>query len=186
MRFDKHSHLAGRHATLSASSYAWMNYDIDKLEKQFRASRAAQRGTELHALAKELIRLKQTLEDTGQTLNSYVNDAIGFRMEPEQVLFYSDNAYGTPDAISFRDNFLRVHDLKTGITETSFGQLEVYAAFFCLEYHHKPFELAGMEFRIYQNDITEVVEGDPDTITHIMETIKMFDKFLSKWRMEEE
>lgn len=185
MRFAKHSHLAGRHATLSASQYHWMNYDMDKLERIFAAQLAAARGTALHELAKNMIELGVKLEDTEQTLNMYVNDAIGFRMTPEQVLFYSDNAFGTADTLCFRDNLLRIHDLKTGLIPGSVHQLEVYAAFFCLEYRMRPFEIQ-MEFRIYQNDKIDIYEGDPDKITHIMETIKSFDKKISAMRMEAE
>jgi hypothetical protein len=112
-----------------------------------------------------------------------VNDSIGFRMTPEQVLFYSSNCFGTADALSFRDKLLRVHDLKTGITQSSFRQLEIYAAIFCLEYRMKPFEIE-MEFRIYQNDDIKVMEGDPDVIVHIMDRIVTFDRRITEMRLE--
>jgi hypothetical protein len=113
----------------------------------------------------------------------YVNDALGYRMASEQVLYYSENCFGTPDAISFRRNQLRIHDLKTGVTPTSERQLEVYAALFCLEYKYKPFDIA-IELRIYQNDEVRVYEADPDDITHIMDRIVTFDKRISDIRME--
>lgn len=185
MRFNSHSHLANTHARLSPSTHAWTNYDLDKIEAVYRASKAAQHGQELHEFAAMCIRLNQPLEDTGQTLNTYVNEAIGFRMTPEQVLFYSMNAFGTADAISFRDNFLRIHDLKTGLAETSVRQLETYAALFCLEYGHNPFNFEGMEFRIYQSDDTKIYIGDPHIVTQIMETIKLFSAHLDKLRLEE-
>lgn len=186
MRFNQHSHLAGTHATLSASQNAWTNYDIDKLEVMYRARLAAQHGTELHEFAAQCIRLRQPLAPTRQTLNMYVNDAIGFLMWPEQVLYYSLDAYSTADAISDYDDFLRIHDLKTGLIDASVRQLEVNAAHFCLEYDKDPFKLKGMEFRIYQNDDFKAFAGDPHTITQIMETTKIFSAHVAKLRAEVE
>jgi hypothetical protein len=162
-----------------------VNYDDEKLDRVFLASMAAQRGTELHALAAELIRLGVKLPSSKRTLNMYVNDALGYRMTPEQVLFYSENAFGTPDAISFRRNVLRIHDLKTGVTATSERQLEVYAALFCLEYSYKPFDM-DIELRIYQSDEVRVYVADPDDITHIMDRIVNADKRITALRKEAE
>lgn len=145
---------------------------------------AAKRGTDLHELAHQAIRLGVKLPRNVKTLNMYVNDALGFRMSPEQPLYYSDNCFGTPDAIAFRRNFLRIHDLKTGITQTSERQLEVYAALFCLEYRVKPVEIQT-ELRIYQNDEVRIYDADPDTITHIMDKIVTFDKKITQLRMED-
>lgn len=196
MHFNSHYNLvrAGGHAFLSPSKYAWMNYDEDKLDRVFAASLAAAKGDRLHKLAHDCIREGVKLQGK-KTLALYVNDAIGFRMTPEQVLFYSDNAWGTADAIAFRKEkkdeafVLRIHDLKTGINPASVHQLEVYAALFFLEYgialKLTPFEV-DMEFRIYQNDEVQVYEGDPDTVVHIMETIKSFDKRITAMRLEAE
>jgi hypothetical protein len=184
MIFNTHSRLEGQHAFLSASSYHWINYDEDKIDRVFAASIAARRGSELHALAHHLIRLGVKLEESPKTLNQYVNDAIGFHMLPEQILYYSDNAFGTADAISFRNNILRISDLKTGVTPAHVHQLEVYAAFFCLEYRYKPFDIP-MEFRIYQSDEIREYEGDPDVIMHIMDKIVTFDKRITEMRLEE-
>lgn len=184
MLFNKHSNLAGAHAFLSASKFHWIRYDDDKLERMFRTAIAAQRGSELHDLACKLIRLGVKLPDTGQTLNEYVNDAIGYRMQPEQVLYYSPNCYGTADAISFRNSKLRISDLKTGITQSSMDQLQVYTALFCLEYNYKPFEL-DIELRIYQNDSVKLFVPDPVDISTIIEQIKHFNKLVNSL-MEEE
>lgn len=175
MIFNTHLNLAGRHAFLSASKHHWTNYDDDKLERVFLAAKAAQRGTELHTFASDAIRLGIKLPRSQTTINMYVNDAIGYRMTPEQTLYYSDNCFGHADAISFRRNLLRIHDLKTGIIKTSVRQLEVYAALFCLEYRFKPFEI-NTELRIYQNDEVTIYEPDPDVLTHIMSKIITFDK----------
>lgn len=184
MIFNKHSALAGHHAFLSASKYHWVHYSEDKIARSYEVHKAAQRGTDLHALASEMIRLGVRLEDNAQTLNQYVNDALGFRMMPEQTLFVSINCFGTPDAISFRNNMLRVHDLKTGITQTSFLQLEVYCAMFCMEYKYRPHDI-DMELRIYQNDAVRVEVGDPDKIAHIIDRIKVADEILNEMRKEE-
>jgi hypothetical protein len=161
-----------------------VNYDDEKLDARFVTAWAAQRGTELHALANNLIRLGVKLPEIKKTLNLYVNDAIGYRMSPEQTLYYSINCFGTTDAIAFRNNFLRIHDLKTGTVKTSVTQLLVYAALFCLEYHYKPTELAGIEVRIYQNNQILIYEGDIDAITHIMAKIIAFDKRIELLRKE--
>ena len=183
MDFNRHLLLEGRHAFLSASTYHWIRYSDEKLIDTFINAKAKQRGTELHALAHDLIRLGVKLPSTKKTLNQYVNDAIGFRMTPEQMLVYSDNAFGTADAISFRKNFLRIHDLKTGVTSASFDQLEIYAAFFCLEYNVRPFDIS-MELRLYQDDECSVLVPDPDSITHIMDRVITFDKLIEKTKSE--
>jgi len=135
---------------------------------------AAKRGTDLHALAHEAIRLGIKLSKTNQALSTYVNDAITYKMTCEQTLFYSTNCFGTADTISFRRNKLRIHDLKTGITATSEKQLEVYAALFCLEYGVDPSTI-GIELRIYQRDEIRIFEPNPEIIYSIMDTIVEFD-----------
>ena len=116
------------------------------------------------------------------TLIDYVNDSIGFRMSPEIVLFYSDNFYGTCDAISWNNYILRISDLKTGVTPASFMQLENYAAFFCLDYKVKPNEIKKLEFRIYQNNEINIAEPDPEIIFPIIEQIVDFNKALLDFR----
>lgn len=183
MLFNKHSNLIGQHAFLSPSKYHWINYDDEKLDATFISALAAKRGTELHAFAHEAIRLGIKLPASKKTLNMYVNDAIGYRMTPEQILYYSENAFGSSDTIAFRRGTLRIHDLKTGVTPCSVHQLEVYAALFCLEYRYKPFEIQT-ELRIYQNDEVRVYDADPDVITHIMDKIVTFDKRINQIRLE--
>lgn len=113
----------------------------------------------------------------------YVNDAIAYKMAVEQSLYYSDNCFGTADAISFRRRKLRIHDLKTGITSTSFSQLEVYAALFCLEYSHSPYEI-DIELRIYQNDKVLVHDANPDDILFVMNKIVDFDSKIEMLKEE--
>ena len=129
--------------------------------------------------------LGQKLPKSQKTLNMYVNDAIGFKMQPEQVLYYSDNCFGTADAIIFRNNLLRIHDLKTGVTKAHMEQLEIYAALFCLEYNMKPGEI-DIELRIYQNNEIVVHHPTADDILPIMDKIITFDKIIDKLKMEGE
>jgi hypothetical protein len=136
---------------------------------------AARRGTDIHAFAHEAIRLGIKLSRSNQSLSTYVQDAIGYKMITEQMLFYSENCFGTADTISFRRNKLRIHDLKTGITATSERQLEVYAALFCLEYGASPFDIE-IELRIYQRDEIRIFDSVPELILEIMEKIIDFDQ----------
>lgn len=184
MNFNKHSQLEGQHAFLSASKYSWLNYDEAKLASAYDAFMAIQRGTELHDLARRCIELGVRLPRNRQTLNLYVNDAIGYKMTPEQVLCYSRNCFGTADAIAFRDGYLRIHDLKTGASPTKMDQLEIYAALFCLEYSYKPNEI-DTELRIYQSENVVVHNPEPDRILDIMDKIVLFDKRIEKMRQEE-
>lgn len=179
MKFNQHYNLEGCHAFLGASKYHWINYDETKLEETYKRYLATQRGTRLHEFAKECIELGVKLQRSKKTLNMYVNDAIGYKMTPEQVLYFSDNCFGTADAISFRNNLLRIHDLKTGEIPAHMEQLEVYAALFCLEYHMQPSKI-GMELRIYQNDEIIIHQPTVEDIAPIMDKIITFDKRLQE------
>lgn len=179
MKFNQHYNLEGCHAFLGASKYHWINYDETKLEETYKRYLATQRGTRLHEFAKECIELGVKLQRSKKTLNMYVNDAIGYKMTPEQVLYFSDNCFGTADAISFRNNLLRIHDLKTGEIPAHMEQLEVYAALFCLEYHMQPSKI-GMELRIYQNDEIVIHQPTIEDIAPIMDKIITFDKRLQE------
>lgn len=184
MIFNQHSDLQGQHSRLSASKYHWIFDDDEKFDRRFFSQEAAIRGSDLHKLAHDLIRLGVKLPDEPPTtMGMYVNDAIGFGMSPEVVLFYSKYAFATADAISFKRKKLRIHDLKTGISQTSEHQLEVYAAYFCLEYRQKPHQIE-IELRIYQNNEARIYQADPDVIAHIMDTIKVRDKRIKQLKLE--
>lgn len=182
--FNQHKKLEGQHAFLSASSYHWINYSDDKIEEAYSRWRAAQKGTRLHAFAADCIRLGQKLPRSKQSLNMYVNDAIGYKMVPEQILYYSPNCFGTVDTIVFRNDFLRIHDLKTGETPAKMEQLLVYAALFCLEYGIKPSEIET-ELRIYQNDTVLCDNPTVEDIFPIMDRIVTFDKIINRMREQE-
>ena len=179
MFFNRHTNLEGLHAPFGASKSSWLRYSDDKIVEVYNNLQAAEMGTRLHEWAKQTIDLGIKQSRSKKTIYSYVNDAIGFNMSTEVVLFYSENFFGTADAISFRNNFLRIHDLKTGRRPVHMEQLEIYAALFCLEYTIKPGDIR-MELRIYQNDEILVHEPTAEDILPIMDKIVHVDKMLEK------
>ena len=191
------------HAFCGASNYHWRNYDKEKLIQTKMNSNANAIGTLLHSYAakniaegfklykgdKRSILRYLTIENNipaysvdidslFPNLMNYVNDSIGYRMTPEVLLYYSDNFYGTTDAISFKDDVLKISDLKTGKSPASFMQLENYAAFFCLDYKVKPTDLKKIEFRIYQGGEIIFAEPDPKILLPITEQIVEFNNVL--------
>lgn len=177
MVFNNHTNLEGLHAPFGASKSSWLRYNDEKVVEVYQNMRAAEIGTRLHEWAKQTIDLGIKQPRSKKTIYSYVNDAIGFKMSTEVVLFYSERFFGTADAISFRDNFLRIHDLKTGVRPVHIEQLEIYAALFCLEYKIKPTNIK-IELRIYQNDEVLVHEPLPEDIVTIMDKIVHLNKLL--------
>ena len=203
MIFEKHLNLQGKHALLAPSQPHWLRYNDDQLYQKYISGYSQAMGTSLHELAATLIsnnlKLKKgdkltvlshllsddipkeviDIERIYSNFMTYVNDAIGFKLTPEQVLYYSDYCFGTADAISFRNNFLRIHDYKSGTTPAKMEQLLVYAALFCLEYKVKPGEIET-ELRIYQND--EIVFHNPtaDDILPVMDAIIHHSKTLER------
>lgn len=207
MNFNKHLDLRGKHALLSPSQPYWLKYTEDNLYQKYVSTYAQSMGTLLHELAETLIKNNIKLKKTDKSVvlvhllehgiprnvidmdriynnfMTYVNDAIGFRLTPEQILCYSDSCFGTADSISFRNNFLRIHDYKSGTTPAKMEQLMVYAALFCLEYKIKPGEI-DMELRIYQND--EIICHNPmaDEILPIIDCIISHSKSLERLNEE--
>lgn len=181
MNWKNYSSLRNSHAFLSASRYHWLRYDDEKLLNVYTNWQKTQLGTKYHKLAADLIELGVPLRESISSFNNFVNDAIGFRMSPEVTLYYSDNAYGTADAISFRDNVLRIHDLKTGTTTASIDQVLIYAAYFYLDYKLRP---DAIFLRIYQND--EILEYEPsfEEIQEVADRIIAFDKLIEHMKQE--
>ena len=200
------------HAFLSPSKYTWVYKEADDLVKNYVNSWGPIIGTRLHEIAANLIKDKIKLSKNDkkivyfellhsqymiprsvvdgidlelifENLRTYVNDAIGFGMTPEETLYYSDNCFGTSDAISTIDNILRIHDLKTGVNPASIHQLEIYAALFFLEYD-LPVNEVEMELRLYQND--DIIVGNPTVvdIAPIMDKIVTFDKLIEQIKKE--
>lgn len=185
--FRSHPKLEGTHALLSPSQYHWINYTREKMAERLKGLAASARGTSLHALAahaiKEKIRLEVNEDLNSRCLALYVNDAIDLGLTPEQTLFYSINCYGTADGIGFEEElmFLRIHDYKSGVSPTSFKQLYVYAALFCLEYGFLPYEMDG-ELRIYQFDGFEAEVIDRSFLAHVYDMIRMHDQHIEEER----
>lgn len=188
MKFYDHRNLSGLHAPFAASSSSWLRYDDDKVIEVYNNSRAAKMGSRLHEWAAETIKLGLKQPKSKKTICAYVNDAIGFKMETEVVLFYSERFFGTADAISFKNGVLRIHDLKTGKVgkiESHMEQLEIYAALFCLEYKVKPGDIR-IELRVYKNDEVYAWNPTAEDIVPIMDKIVHLNKLLEKIDREEE
>lgn len=191
MNWREHWNLKGKHAFLGASQSSWLRYDDTRLINVYQNMQAKEKGTELHALAESMIRNRiKAASRPRNTFSMYVNDAIGFGMTPEVILYYSDNIFGTTDGIRFdeKNNFLRIHDLKTGTTPAHMDQLKIYAALFCLEYNNDPLKL-DMELRIYQNNDIEYTNttDEPDLqkqVKEIMDLIIHFDKVLTDFKVK--
>ncbi len=181
MIWKNYSHLKNTHAFLSPSRHYWLNYSEEKLVQTYMNHRKVSMGSEYHNLASRLINLAVRLPNTAASFNSFVNDAIGYKMESEVLLYYSPNCYGTTDAISFNDGLLRIHDLKTGTsTNASMNQLLIYAGLFILDYGVSNRELKGVELRIYQNsDVTEFFPS-PKDVFDVANTIVQSDKIIGK------
>lgn len=187
MNFNKHFNLEGKHAFLGASKYSWLNYDADKLRESYFSNQARYRGTQLHEFASQAIKLGVKLPNSRKTLNMFVNDAIGYRMASEQILYYSNNCFGTADAISYKERTkkLRIHDLKTGTTPASMKQLHIYTALFCLEYAMDPHQM-DIELRIYQSDDVEIEIPETTDILQVMQKIREFDLIIEDMKQEED
>lgn len=214
MDWNNHSNLAGRHALLSPSQYSWINYDMDSPDidevifRRYKGQYSTTIGTLLHEYAEKRIRYKLKLHkgskddvlmyllDAGvpqsvidmdvifDNMMNYVNDGIGFRMEPEIVLAYSENCFGTTDTICFRKNELRIHDYKSGMIQAHMEQLEIYAALFCLEYKIKPRDISTI-LQIYQFGEKVREDPEPELIEDRMRKIVEEDKRISAIKAED-
>ncbi|QEQ93576.1 DNA helicase [Streptomyces phage GirlPower] len=183
-RFNSHPKVEGTHAFLSPSKYHWLRDDAEKLIARLENARATERGTRLHAWAAEAITFERYQPRDGDYICHYINDALDLGLQPEVQLFYSFNNFGQADAIGFDpvECYLRVHDLKTGVTKPSFDQLYVYAAIFCLEYEFRPFDING-ELRIYQSTEIMVAEIDRAYLAFVYDTIYSHNQTIEEWRI---
>lgn len=187
--FTNHYQYEGLHAPYSPSQSSWLRYDDEKIVEVHINKKAKEMGTKYHQWAQDTINLRIKQPKSKKTLYSYVNDAIGFDMKTEVVLYYSDRFFGTADAICFSKGpegryLLRIHDLKTGKIPADMEQLYVYAALFCLEYHVKPGEI-DFELRIYQNDQVFVDNPTAEDILPVMDRIVHLDKVVEKFESKE-
>ena len=204
MQWNDHHQLEGKHAFLGASNYHWINWNDETFENRYYGQFSTQIGTAIHALAHDCIlsRTKLTKHDTHlvditlyhayipkdaydpnlilNNLIPFINDAIGFHMSSEILLYYNAYCFGTSDAISFdeKNKMLRIHDLKTGTTPTHMEQLLIYAALFCLEYHKNPHQFKT-ELRIYQNFDVLITNPEPEEIEQYMDLIQNRSKLIT-------
>ena len=212
MTFNRHSELEGRHAILSPSKHYWMNYDDEGLIRSYISSFATDIGTLVHEFAADRIKYRIPMDiESDEAKNSllihlmkngipfraieldrifsnlvpYVNDCIGYRMESEIVLKYSELCFGTADAIGVRRNWLRIHDLKTGTMRASMDQLLLYAGLFFLEYKrdYRP-QTMKVELRIYQNSEITVMQPTSEEIKAVMDKIIHGNNVLMKNALE--
>ena len=212
MIWNEHSELRGKHAVFAPSNPSFLNYSLsreseDVIFQRFASQYSSQIGTIVHDFAEERILYNQKLHKTNKSdllirllkagippividldyifanLIPYVNDAISFRMDPEVVLKYSDDCFGTADTICYRDKELIIHDLKTGKTPVHMDQLLVYAALFFLEYKVS-LNTTSTVLRIYQ--ASDILEDHPEDerIKAAMEQIVELDKKVKKWKAE--
>lgn len=174
MIWNEHSTLEGKHCCFSPSSPSFLRYTDEKIFEYLGNLDAAERGTKDHEFAALCINRRQRLMKS--PLSQYVNDAIGFKMIPEKVLCYG-NLFGTTDAICYNEktHFLRIHDLKTGISKVHEDQLRVYAALFFLEYGFRP-EDGEIELRFYQRNDILTENPAPEKIREIMEFLVHLNK----------
>lgn len=178
MQWNDHSRQAGNHALFSPSNYHWLDNAEEYLYAKIDSIKAKERGTRLHDLAEKLIKEGVRLADEPKTLNMYVNDAIGFHMDTEIVLYYSKWFYGKADAISFRQRTLRIHDLKTG-ESGDMKQLLIYAALFCLEYDTNPKDIQII-LRIYKENSVEELFATLADIQPIIDQITSWTRILQE------
>lgn len=120
-----------------------------------------------------------------ETVKYYVNDGIGYKMVVEQPLVYSEHIFGTADSIIFKNDMLRIHDLKTGAMPAHMEQLMTYAALFCLEYDIRPAEIQA-ELRLYQWDGIVVHKPTVEDILPIIDRIITTEKIASNVERESE
>ena len=123
-----------------------------------------------------------------EALECYINDGVGYKMNTEWPIKYSDEVFGHADTLSFRDNFLRIHDMKTGDNPAHMEQLQIYAALFCLEYgpmyNFKPSDIQ-IELRLYQWDEIIVFNPTVEDILPIIDKIVTINKISEKIDKEE-
>ncbi len=186
MKWNSHWELKGKHAFMSPSNYHWVNYSIDKMKSVFLNKQNIERGTLLHEFAANAISYRIKLSNRKTALNLFVNDCIGFGMDPEVILYFSENCFGTADAVKFNEKTkeLFIFDLKTGENEAKFTQLDVYAALFCLEYGYSPKDIQIVE-RIYQYNSFKEQIADSNYISELMDSIVAFDALINNLKRED-
>lgn len=209
MKWKEYSLPEGSHALFGGSNYHWIHYTSEDFVNKYRSSIAAKIGTAIHDAAQTLIEgrikisendwnlVRFVLEENGFPRNidcvpiltnliPYVNDAIAYGMDTEILLYFSENFYGTADAISFdeKKKFLRIHDLKTGLVPGHMEQLLIYMALFCLSYKYQPYDIKA-ELRIYQGGEILYFKPELEDVVPIVDQIVTGNKLITELRAEE-
>ena len=143
MNYETYSNLVGKHAMFSPSSTNLLDKDNQYIVGFWARKFIPEIGTALHDIARAHIKnsikltkytksevllalidtykiplpvIKRAIDfdDKYKNLMIYVNDAIKYRMIPEQILYFSKLIFGTADAISALDDIertgvLRIH-----------------------------------------------------------------------------
>lgn len=218
MNYNTHLELRGKHAAFSASQSGWTEKSPDEILEWHIKSYAQTVGTAVHDICRKHIKRRFRLTKSAKnevilslvedyniplyvidgmanfdilyaTAMLYVNDAVSFRMVPEQPVQYSDLFFGTADCITaldyiFEKKELRIHDLKTGTQPAKMRQLEVYAAETCLEYGLRPEDL-NVELRIYQSNEILFHKPTPEELYFRIDQIKDYDRIINEIRLKE-
>lgn len=198
IKWNIHKEYEGKHALMGASNPHWLNYDSKAFENKYYSRYSQEIGTALHQLAHDCIvgRIKLSKHDTHlvemalfkafipkdaydpniilKTLMPFVNDAIGFHMSSEILLFVNEFCFGTTDAIVYNEyeKILRIHDYKSGSIPGKIEQIYIYMAMFCIEYNIDPRKLNLIEARIYQNCECLIDNPPAEVILNIINIIK--------------
>jgi hypothetical protein len=198
MIWNDHHELEGKHAFLGASNFHWINWTDEEFENHYYNQYSTVIGTAIHELAHDCIMSRTHLtKHDKNTINitlyhayvpldsfdpyiilnnliPFIDDAIGYHMSSEILLYYNEFCFGTTDAICFNESEkkLRIHDLKTGEGIAHIEQLLLYSALFCLEYSKDPSKIST-ELRIYQNSQVSVFVPTSEQITRLMDLIRL-------------
>lgn len=149
--------------------FIFKKYYIEKIDK------LSKEGSRILACLRYVVR---NYPETLETVKSYVNDAIGYKMYTEVILYYTDDFFGTADALIFSNKCLRIHDLKTGTTPAHIEQLLGYAALYCIEYKVNPMNI-DFELRVYQNNDILIATPTGEDILPFIDRYKDFNNELT-------
>lgn len=178
-------------AELGTEAHEWASVQI-VLGSKVSSTREAEKGVKTHIYEKynkdpeyrELLlkHMRYIPSESYASIRMFVNDSIGFRMESEKQLYFSEYFNGTSDAIKYYDKekLLRVSDLKTGSRPAKIEQVFIYASLYCLQYKLDPLK-TNFETRIYQNGEIYIEQPFGEDIADIVQNIIHKNKVLTKF-----
>ncbi len=148
------------------------------LVKSFKTFLFVRNYSEAYGLSKtgaDLLEAVRTIpQEVFETVKLYVNDSVMCQMTPEEELIFTDDFWGTCDAIRFDGTNLFIFDLKTGTSPVHVEQLMIYAAYYCLANHLDPYNIK-VELRIYQNVDIHVAIPEPEELHRYMQILEIDD-----------